>query len=226
MAPDDLPYNPLDYANLGQSVADALLARPVMLLPYGGPGADLAPFAGAGIYAIYYTGDFAPYAPLAARNRDGRFEVPIYVGKAVPSGARKGGRGDGARGMPLFKRLNEHAVSVAQARNLDRADFHCRYLVVEDIWIPLGESLLIARYQPLWNVIVDGFGNHDPGSGRHSGQRPLWDVVHEGRPWAARLRENQRPSAAIVATIERALAGLPVETLPPADRDAEADSNE
>ena len=226
MAPDNLPYNPLDYANLGQSVADALLARPVMSLPHGGSGISLAPFAGAGIYAIYYTGDFAPYASLAARNCDGRFGAPIYVGKAVPSGARKGGRGDSARGMPLFKRLSEHAASVAQAQNLDLADFRCRYLVVEDIWIPLGESLLIARYQPLWNVIVDGFGNHDPGSGRQSGQRPLWDMIHEGRPWAARLRENARPVAAIVATIERALAGLPVETLPPAAQDAEADSDE
>lgn len=220
MAPSDMPYNPLDYANLGQSVADAMLARPVVSL------ASLAPFAGAGIYAIYYTGDFAPYVPVAARNREGRFEMPIYVGKAVPSGARKGGRDGSARGMPLFKRLGEHAASVAQARNLDLADFHCRYLVVEDIWIPLGEALLIERYQPLWNVIVDGFGNHDPGSGRHSGQRPLWDVVHAGRPWAERLRENQRPESAIVANIERALAGLPVQKLPPAAQAAEADSDE
>lgn len=226
MAPHDVPYNPLDYANLGQSVADALLTRPIVPLPHSGPGANLAPFGGAGIYAIYYTGNFAPYAPLAARNRAGNFELPIYVGKAVPSGARKGGRGGSARGLPLFKRLSEHAASIAQARNLDLIDFHCRYLVVEDIWIPLGESLLIERYQPLWNVIVDGFGNHDPGSGRHSGQRPLWDVVHEGRPWAERLRPNQRLESTIIANIARALAGLPVQTLPPAAQAAEADSDE
>ncbi len=220
MAPGNMPYNPLDYDNLGQSVADAMLDRPIV------PLATLVPFDGAGIYAIYYSGDFAPYAPLAAQNREGRFEAPIYVGKAVPSGARKGGRGGSAKGMPLFKRLSEHAASVAQARSLDLIDFHCRYLVVEDIWIPLGESLLIARYQPLWNVIVEGFGNHDPGSGRHSGQRPRWDTIHEGRSWAARLRENQRSAPEIIATIGRALAGLSVEKLPPTAQRAEADSDE
>lgn len=83
MSIDEKPYNPLDYDNLGQSVADALLARVVV------PLAPLAPFAGAGVYALYYTGDLELYAPLARRNQAGRFALPIYVGKAVPSGARK-----------------------------------------------------------------------------------------------------------------------------------------
>jgi len=220
MASDESPYNPLDYENLGQSVADAMLARPVV------PLATLTVFPGAGIYAVYYTGDFAPYAPLTARNRDGRFDVPIYVGKAVPQGARKGGRGLGARGTPLFKRLSEHAASIQQITNLDLADFHCRYLVVEDIWIPLGESLLIERFQPLWNVVVDGFGNHDPGAGRHSGQCPLWDVVHPGRPWAARLRDNQRPLSAILSAIAQALAGLSTAKLSEEAQHDEATSDE
>jgi hypothetical protein len=34
-------------------------------------------FYGSGIYAIYYNGDFPPYAPISSR------EHPIYVGKAV-----------------------------------------------------------------------------------------------------------------------------------------------
>ncbi len=219
MSIDEKPYNPLDYDNLGQSVADALLARVVV------PLAPLAPFAGAGVYALYYTGDLELYAPLARRNHAGRFALPIYVGKAVPSGARKGGRGVGIGGTALFKRLSEHAASIEQVRDLTSADFHCRFLVVEDIWIPLGESLLIARYQPLWNVLIDGFGNHDPGSGRSSGQRPLWDMVHEGRSWAGSLRPQQRPLPEIRASIERAFAGLPVETLPAEVQLAEADSD-
>lgn len=52
------PYNPLDKKNLGVSVADAMLAREVK------PLIMAEPFTGAGIYAIYYTGDFAPYQPL------------------------------------------------------------------------------------------------------------------------------------------------------------------
>jgi hypothetical protein len=74
----ETPYNPLDKKNLGISVADAMLARPVSPLTPGDR------FLGAGIYAIYYVGDFPSYAPVAERNHDGRFEAPIYVGKAIP----------------------------------------------------------------------------------------------------------------------------------------------
>lgn len=217
---DEKPYNPLDYDNLGQNVADALLERTVV------PLASLPQFSGAGIYALYYTGTFPAYTLLASRNRNNRFGVPIYVGKAVPAGARKGGRGMGVSGFALFKRLSEHALSISQVANLDLADFHCRYLVVEDIWIPLGESLLIERFQPLWNVVVDGFGNHDPGKGRISMQRPLWDMIHPGRPWALRLRENRRSATDILETIRRALAGLPVEQLSEVSQQAEANSDE
>ena len=59
-----------------------------------------------------------------------------------------------------------------------------RFLVVDDIWIPLGESLLIAKFAPIWNKLIDGFGNHDPGKGRYEGARPKWDTLHPGRGWA------------------------------------------
>lgn len=49
---EETPYNPLDKRNLGVSVADALLERPILPLP----PADS--FVGAGIYAIYYVGNF------------------------------------------------------------------------------------------------------------------------------------------------------------------------
>lgn len=208
MVDQNQPYNPLDYQNLGDSVADALLERPVVQM------VSLIPFTGAGVYAIYYTGDYLAYAPLAERNRDGKFTVPIYAGKAVPSGSRKGGRGLTGRSQALFRRLREHAESISQTKNLDLADFFCRYLVVEDIWIPLGESLIIERFQPVWNVVVDGFGNHDPGSGRHGGQRPMWDTIHPGRSWADRLQPNRREAGEILDLVERALIGEEVETLP------------
>lgn len=79
------PYNPLDKRNLGISVADAILQSEPTVLP------PREPFIGAGLYAIYYAGyTFEPYEPIAAANRDGKFSWPIYVGKAVPSGSRKG----------------------------------------------------------------------------------------------------------------------------------------
>lgn len=107
----------------------------------------------------------------------------------VPPGARKGGYGLGSDpGQALFKRLAEHAGSIEAAKNLNISDFRCRFLVVDDIWIPLAESLLVAMYSPLWNQKINGFGNHDPGSGRYNQQRSPWDVIHPGRAWAYKLQ--------------------------------------
>ena len=176
------PFNPLDKRHLGESVAAAMLKSEVHPLPP-------EKFKGAGIYAIYYTGDFEAYGNMAAVNSNGQFARPIYVGKAVPAGARKGGLGLGVdHGTALFKRLSEHYESIKAAENLDESDFFCRYLVVDDIWIPLAESLLIEKFQPVWNRVLDGFGNHDPGSGRYAQQKSPWDELHPGREWADRLR--------------------------------------
>ena len=176
------PYNPLDKRNLGASVANALLSADIHLLP---PDS----FIGAGVYAVYYVGEHPVYAKLSMLNRNKQFLCPIYVGKAVPAGSRKGGLGLGAsHGQVLYRRLAEHAVSIRAASNLQIDDFYCRFLVVDDIWIPLAESMLIERFKPAWNQVLMGFGNHDPGKGRHGGAMPQWDCLHPGRPWAERLQ--------------------------------------
>ncbi len=198
----ETPYNPLDTKNLGASVAEALLERAPQSL------GELQPFNGAGIYALYYVGEAPIYAPIAEANLGGQWRWPIYVGKAVPSGARKA-MSTGATGRWLFNRLREHAESVQAAENLRVEDFYCRYLVVEDIWIPLGESLLIAKFTPVWNRMLDGFGNHDPGSGRYNGLRPRWDVLHPGRSWAEKCRERPEPAELIASEIEAHLRTAP-----------------
>lgn len=181
------PFNPLDKGHLGESVAWALLERPFSPLP------PPERFFGAGIYAIYYNGSFAPYEPVTARDSSGNPTTPIYVGEAVPAGARKGGFGLGlAPGRAIYNRLQQHAKTLQDANNLELQDFSCRFLVVDDIWIPLGETLLIERFSPLWNVILDGFGNHNPGSGRYRQEKSAWDVVHPGRAWAERCAPHHR----------------------------------
>lgn len=200
-----VPYNPLDKSNLGKSVAEALIGRrPVAL--------DALPrFTGAGIYALYYTGRFPAYSALATRNIGGRFDAPIYVGKAIPKGGRKGVlSGPASSERSLHSRLGEHAESVRAAGNLDIADFHCRFLVTDEIWIPLGESLLITKFAPIWNNIVDGFGNHDPGKGRHAGKRPLWDVLHPGRAWALKCADRVDTPTQIEAQVRAFLASTPL----------------
>ncbi len=141
-------YDPLDYENLARSVVQALL---------GGPDQPLPPresFEGSGVYALYYHGDFPGYSGLVKATE----APPIYVGKAVPTGARKGGRRLSA-GRELCQRLSQHAKSIKQARNLALKDFTCRYLVVVPVWITLAERVLAEHHLPVWNVVIDGFGN-------------------------------------------------------------------
>ena len=200
---DEPLYNPLDKRNLGVSVADALLAKPLGKLP------PEEPFIGAGVYAIYYSGNHPAYRPISLKTKRQR-EVPIYVGKAVPAGARKGTFGlDVTPGTVLYSRLAEHAESIRQTKSLALPDFSCRYLVVDDIWIPLGESLLIQTFSPVWNRIIDGFGNHDPGKGRHQGQRPQWDVLHPGRTWASRLQANRKTERELLASVAKFFGDKP-----------------
>ena len=173
-----MPYNPLDKTNLGRSVAEALLLQPAAPLAQ----VQTSDLAGAGVYAIYYTGGFPAYEPVAERNRDNAFEQPIYVGKAVPKGGRKGGLAfDAAKGRALRDRLRKHSGSITDARNLDVEDFYFRSIVVDDIWIPLGENMLIEQFQPIWNRVIDGFGNNDPGARRATQYRSPWDVLHPGK---------------------------------------------
>jgi hypothetical protein len=122
-------FNPLDKRNLGVSIADAIFKQKVY------PLNSFPSFNGAGIYAIYYKGDFPLYKNTSEKNiKD--FIQPIYAGKAIPEGGRKSRLGlDVPMGEYLYKWLNEHRKSIEAAENLNIDDFYCRFLVVDDIWI-------------------------------------------------------------------------------------------
>ena len=70
------------------------------------------------------------------------------------------------------------------------------------------EAALIKLNRPLWNSRVDGFGNHDPGSGRYEQARSDWDVVHTGRVWADRLNGTPKSKNDVVANIANHLKNL------------------
>lgn len=177
------PYDPLDYGNLARSIVQALLERePAGLLP-------VESFAGSGVYALCYTGALEFHASVSSTD----LHTPIYVGKADRGGGRKGsGAGKPSAGTELFNRLKRHAGSICEAENLDLADFRCRYLTVVPVWITLAERFLIDHFTPIWNTVIDGFGNHDPGSGRRNSRRPRWDIVHPGRSWAKKLVAQEK----------------------------------
>lgn len=175
----DQPYNPLEKENLARSIQAELLNRDP--LPLG----DADEIKGAGIYVLYYGGKFAPYAQLR------KTKAPIYIGKAIPKGGRKGGLGaDASKGRAMADRLGQHARSIDEVSNLDLKDFQVSYLMVDDIWIPLGENMLIEKYKPVWNRAIDGFGNKDPGRRRATQYKSPWDVLHPGRKFAEKLADS------------------------------------
>ena len=78
------PHNPVDTKNLAEGIVRRISLQPARPLPPD------APFIGAGVYLLYYVGSADLYAPVAALNKDEKFTLPIYVGKADPKGTRKG----------------------------------------------------------------------------------------------------------------------------------------
>lgn len=218
MSEMEKPYNPLDRVELGLSVERALLARD--LHPLG----NLTRFSGAGLYAIYYVGALDAYEPLAPPARE-RGEVPIYVGRAQPRGTRQGatsGLEATTTDPVLHARLREHAQSIRKAEahaeshgvtGIRLVDFETRYLVVDDIWVSLGEAVLISHYRPVWNVVLDGFGNHAPGGGRGKQARSRWDELHPGREWAFELPPPKASAATLHEMVVEYLSHVAVPDL-------------
>lgn len=201
-------YNPLEKRQLAESIARALLRSELRPLP-----PEDVP-SGTGIYVLYYAGGFPAYDPLAAANRAGA-RVPIYVGRAVPRGSRSMiiDEFSSPESNALANRLSDHAASITRADNLAAADFRCQFLLLDDVWVPLGEALLIQHFNPLWNHVVTGFGIHDPGGNRPQA-RSDWDTLHPGRAdrWRVTLKAG-RPVEAIEADIAAFFASTPFQRL-------------
>ena len=169
-------------------------------------------FYGSGVYAIYYTGDFPPYARLSGR------EHPIYVGKADPADAAS--KTAEEQGSKLSSRLNEHRRTIGKANTtLKVEDFEYRGLVVQTGWQGAAEAYLIDLFKPIWNNEVGicyGFGKHGDAPETRANLRSPWDTLHYGRDWAHRSAEmkDARAVERIVADIDHHLTkSKPLETI-------------
>ena len=150
-------------------------------------------FTGAGVYALYYRGKEGLYAPYGDIINAYAYNEPIYIGKAEPAGKRQSRSLAGDVGTKLYDRLLEHVRSIRAGKGLQIKDFCCRFVICEGdtaTMIPAFEAALTAKFRPLWNSFVDGFGNHAPGKGRDNGMRSQWDTIHPGRKFAERLPKN------------------------------------
>jgi hypothetical protein len=164
-------------------------------------------FFGCGVYALYYIGVHPLYERLSAINRLS-YDVPIYVGKAVPHGWRRGRVSDSTLNQTseLHSRIMEHTQNVFLGDGLSVNEFACRFVIFEEggsAMISTVEAALIKLFRPLWNTVVDGFGNHTPGAGRFEQAKSDWDVLHFGRPFADRCSGIPKSVDTIHKNIDR-----------------------
>lgn len=198
------PFDPLAVENIGVTLAVELLEQQLYPLP---PEEKLP---GAGVYALYYSGNHPAYTQFVSMdNRRGGWKYPVYIGSAVRENAKQGFNPRPTNQARLWNRLKNHADSISEveAAGLDRhfrlADFRCRFLMLNDAYITLAESVLIATFRPAWNGM--GFGSKVVGGRRMTGQPSLWDSLHPGRGGRpAGTAERGRDAAAkIQESIER-----------------------
>lgn len=169
-------------------------------------------FFGAGVYALYYTGKSNIYNRYAQLNRL-EYKYPIYVGKAVPKGWRQSRTShDAAKpSTELYSRLREHSRNIQKVEGIDLKDFSCRFVIFEaegSDMIGTIEAALIKLNTPLWNSVLDGFGNHTPGAGRFNQAKSDWDVIHTGREWAEKCKGVPSNRDEILACISKHLSEL------------------
>jgi hypothetical protein len=192
-------FDPADPITAGRVVALTLVAQARH------PLAAIPEFYGAGVYAIYYCGDFAHYAPLAGTDH------PIYVGKADPD--NQAAKDAMSQGTKLSVRLNEHAKSIRKASStLSINDFQCRFLIVQTGFQKSAEDYLINFFKPIWNSetkICFGLGKHGDSSETRGNKRSPWDTMHPGRGWADASNENQKAPELIISQIAAHLASNP-----------------
>lgn len=201
-------YNPADLANLVRYCVQELMARRSYSLDL--PGL----FTGPGIYALFYDGDFPPYQHTLIRSPNA--DRPIYVGRARMT------KSSGPR--PLHNRLRQHANSIKTVPNLKIDDFVCRFLILHPLWVSTVEDLLIEHYSTVWNDVVEGFGVHDPGKERHTGEIPLWAILHPGRGHHQKMLDRgatARPVKDVIALIESDCAAHPVRITPISQEEGE-----
>lgn len=183
-------FDPGNPATLSFFVALAMTAQPRSSIT------ELHSFYGAGVYALYYKGEFAPYGPISGS------ETPIYVGQAAPKSPSA--RTVREQGPSLAKRIQEHRKNIEKATTtLNVDDFDYRALVVQPGWETGSENYLIRLFKPVWNKemkLVYGIGKHGDSSDTRKNKRSPWDTLHPARNWAT--TEHKTSAKAIKSKLE------------------------
>lgn len=198
------PFDPLAVENVGVTLAVELLEQPLHPLP------PAEKFSGAGVYALYYVGKHSAYSGLVALGGGkGGTRYPVYIGSAVRENAKQGFTPRHTSQARLWTRLGHHAASISEVETAGSdpkfklADFRCRFLVINDAYVTLAESVLITTFRPAWNGM--GFGSKVVGGQRMTGRPSLWDSLHVGRGGrpAGTAERKKEAEAQIATSIEK-----------------------
>jgi hypothetical protein len=186
------PFDPLTDEQVLRNLTRELDTKPFLAL------SDWEQIRGSGVYLLYYTGQFLPYREISRHPSYGA--TPIYVGKAISRAA------DPSGSKILGGRVRQHAESLDSIENLQVSDFQVKYLDVKPRVTRACEDLLIDAYEPLWNSVLTGFGNHKVGVTRSTQRRSFWDEVHPGRVNHSGQAPCKLSSAEIMGRVRRHLA--------------------
>lgn len=178
-------FDPSNPNYMGRFTAAALLIQPRH------PLTEVEKFYGAGVYALYYKGDFAAYEKVSGK------ETPLYTGKADPKIAHA--ENPTEQGDSLSRRINEHRKSIQLVSGdggISLEDFEVRYLVTASGFQVTAENFLINYFKPIWNKetkICFGIGKHGDDANTRKNKKSPWDTLHPGRKWALASEELKTP---------------------------------
>jgi hypothetical protein len=74
--------------------------------------------------------------------------------------------------------------------------------------------MMIEQFKPVWNLVIDGFGNKDPGRRRATQYRSSWDVLHPGRQFAEKLADGAISAETLIIRLAEYFAGQTVPLIP------------
>lgn len=240
MSRDEI-YNPLDKRHLADSIARAFFERPIHPLPprevFRGAGIYAIYYRGNLELYREISKSCSSLGPSLNKSKNvNKQPIPIYIGKSDAPGSRKGVAVEGSKDAlhageeeaddlqqaqefltktphhkKLYDRLVKHSKSIALTRNLRIEDFFCRYMLVDEIWVPLGEARLVEMFRPLWNVLIEGFGSNPEGGGRKDTARPVWDILHPGRKEELSIRVDKSVEENLVQRLRNAVTRFDLE---------------
>lgn len=128
----------------------------------GTPVCELPPpcFTGSGVYAIYCTAKKGIYEQYGNKvNRMG-YNVPIYVGKAVPTKCSD----NGLNTLSCHEQLGFWQERIKRSLGFAIADFLCRFYGMESDdarYIDGVYRIMLEIYHPVWNSVFAACGCPD-----------------------------------------------------------------